>query len=374
MFRKYRNQLFLGVLLILGLYILLLIIFDSQGQLSAEDGAFAQMRDFPWLLVIPIMISQFFVISFRFLEWHYYLGVIGARDKISLFDSIIIFVTAFTMVVSPGKSAEVIKAALLKSKTGVSIAKSTPVVLAERIVDGLAVIIIVFVSLFVAGDRLNLGSYGAIDYDLLSRSLIYTSMLLIVGGLIVIQIRPLAMFFLNILGYIPLLRRLQQPLTDFYESSREIFHLRHVIPMTIIGVGVYVWSIVGFVIILYGFGLEMSWQLVLQAAFIAGVVSAIGAFSFVPNGAGVTEISTQGMLLALVAPLQPMVTPAMAAAIALLTGLFLKWFRVLLGLVVGIIFRKRLFSEDLERIFQEVEEEREAQSQQSLSGISTASG
>lgn len=374
MIRKYRNQIFLGLLLILGLYILLLVIFDSQGQLSAEDGAFAQIRDFPWWLVIPIATTQFFVIAFRFLEWHYYLGVIGARDKISLFDSIIIFVTAFTMVVSPGKSAEVIKAALLKSKTGVSIARSTPVVLAERIVDGLAVIIIVFVALFVAGDQLNLGAYGAIDYDLLSRSLIYTSMLLIVGGLIVIQIRPLAVFLLKVLGYIPLLRRLQQPLTDFYESSREIFHLRHVIPMTIIGVGVYVWSIAGFVIILYGFGLEMSWQLALQAAFIAGVVSAIGAFSFVPNGAGVTEISTQGMLLALVAPLQPMVTPAMAAAIALLTGLFLKWFRVFLGLVVGIIFRKRLFSGDLERIFQEVEEEREAASQTGVGEISTAAG
>jgi len=374
MIRKYRNQIFLGLLLILGLYILLLVIFDSQGQLSAEDGALAQMRAFPWWLVIPIGITQFFVIAFRFLEWHYYLGVIDARDKISLFDSIIIFVASFTMVVSPGKSAEVIKAALLKSKTGVSIARSTPVVLAERIVDGLAVIIIVFVSLFVAGNQLNLGAYGAIDYDLLSRSLIYTSMLLIVSGLIVIQIRPLALFFLSILGYIPLLRRLQQPLTDFYESSREIFHVRHVIPMTFVGGGVYVWSIAGFVIILYGFGLDITWQLVLQAAFIAGVVSAIGAFSFVPNGAGVTEISTLGMLLALVAPLQPMVTPAMAAAIALLTGLFLKWFRVLLGLVVGFVFRKRLFSEDLERIFEEVERERETSSKASAGEISTASG
>ncbi len=374
MFRKYRNQLFLGILLILGLYILLLVIADSQGQLSKEDGAFAQIRAFPWLLVIPIMISQFLVIAFRFFEWHYYLGVIDARDKISLFDSIIIFITAFTMVVSPGKSAEVIKAALLKSKTGVSIARSTPVVLAERIVDGLAVIVIVFVALVISGDLLNLGSYGAIDYGALSATLIYTSMALIVGGLIVVQIRPLAMFFLNILGYVPLLRRLQQPLTDFYESSREIFHLRHVIPMTLVGVGVYLWSIVGFVIILYGFGLEVTWQLVLQAAFIAGVVSAVGAFSFVPNGAGVTEVTTGAMLLALVAPVQPIVTPELAVAIALLTSLFLKWFRVFLGLVVGFTFRKRLFSEDLERIFAEVEEERAAAHKKPLGSVSPVSG
>ena len=80
MIRKYRNQIFLGILLILGLYILLLVIFDSQGQLSSEDGAFAQIRAFPWWLVIPIGITQFLVITFRFLEWHYYLGGFDGDD------------------------------------------------------------------------------------------------------------------------------------------------------------------------------------------------------------------------------------------------------------------------------------------------------
>lgn len=61
------------------------------------------------------------------------------------------------------------------------------------------------------------------------------------------------------------------------------------------------------------------------------------------------------MLLALVAPLNPIVTPALAAAAALVQGFFHKWFRVVVGLLVGIVFRKRLFSDDLENILAEIE-------------------
>jgi uncharacterized membrane protein YbhN (UPF0104 family) len=75
-----------------------------------------------------------------------------------------------------------------------------------------------------------------------------------------------------------------------------------------------------------------------------GVTSAIGALSFVPNGAGVTELSGAAMLMAIVAPANPALTLGVAAAVALLHGFFHKWFRVLLGLAVAVIFRERLFS------------------------------
>lgn len=356
--RNYRKQILLGVLIILAFYIGFLLILDSQGQLSSTDGVLAQIRNFPLGLVIPLIGFQLLVILFRFVEWQYYLGVIDARHKISVFDSFVIFVATFTMVVSPGKAAEVVKSVLLKAKTGVPIARSAPIVIAERVVDGLAVIVIMFVVLLVAGDQLNLGSYGSIDYGLLSRTIIYSSTAIIATGLLVIQIKPLAYFFLHLVQYIPLMKRLHRPLIAFYESSREIFALRHVVPMTMVGVGVYLSSALGFLTVLYGLGLDVSWQLFLQALFIVGVASAVGALSFIPNGAGVTEISNQGMLLALVAPLNPVMTAAVAAAAALLQGFFHKWFRVLAGLLIGFLYRERLFSGDLAAALAEAEAER----------------
>jgi uncharacterized protein (TIRG00374 family) len=360
--QKYRKQIFIGLLLALGIYILLLVVADSQGQLET-DGIVRQIQSFPWYLIPLVIACQLGVIAFRFAEWHYYLGVIDARDKISLADSLIIFVATFTMVVSPGKAAEIVKAVLLKTKTGVPVARSAPIVIAERVVDGLAVILIMATTLLLAGDALNLGTYNGIDYGTLSRTIIYSSLALITAGLIVIQIQPLAYFFLNLLPKIPLIRRLHQPLIDFYESSREIFSLRHVLPMTVVGVGVYMSSIAGFMVILTGLGLPFSWNLFLQATFIVGVSSAVGALSFVPNGAGVTEISTTGMLLALVSPLYVIVTPGFAAAAALLQGFFHKWFRVLVGLLVALIFQNRLFSDDFEAALREYDEQQTGQSQ-----------
>ncbi|HRF94199.1 MAG TPA: hypothetical protein PLZ51_03350, partial [Aggregatilineales bacterium] len=79
-----------------------------------------------------------------------------------------------------------------------------------------------------------------------------------------------------------------------------------------------------------------------------GVASAVGALSFVPNGAGVTELTNFAMLMAVVAPQNPILTVPVAGAAALLQGFFHKWFRVLVGVGVAFIYRNRLFTGELE--------------------------
>ena len=346
--QKYRNQIITGVVIVLSIYIALLLFFDGSGQFG--DGVFNEFQRFPLLLVPILCLTQVSAGFFRFLEWHYYLGVIDARDKISLKDSLIIFVSAFTMVVSPGKVAEILKSVFLRMKTGIPIAVSAPIVVAERVVDGLAVIVTLVITMLVAGNRLDLG-----DYRQVSESIIFAAALLLGSGLIVVQIKPLAYFVLGIIARIPFVNRLHQPLTDFYESSHEIFKLKHVIPTTIMGMGVYMSSTFGFLLVLVGFGLDPSVDLFAQVAFIVGVSSAIGALSFVPNGAGVTELTNLGMLTALVAPVHPELTPAVAGAAALMQGFFHKWFRVIVGLFVVMIYRNRLFTADLETAISEME-------------------
>lgn len=353
--RKYRNQILFGLLFAVTIYIAILLLLDGQGQIETR-GVLDLIGAFP-LLLVPVLIAlQILVIGFRFIEWHYYLGVIGARDKISLVDSLIIFTASFTMVVTPGKAGEILKAVFLKAKTGVPVARGASVVLAERVVDGLAVIFVLTMALVLGGDRLDFGSSNGIDYDALSRTIIYSSALLLAAGLVAVQIQPLAYAVLRLVAVIPLIRRLHDPLREFYESSREVFRLKHVIPMTLVGSGVYLSSSLCFFVVLLGFGLPASFTLLLQAMFITGVVSAIGALSFVPNGAGITEISNAGMLLAMVAPTYPDMTPALAGAASLVQGFFHKWFRVVIGLAVMVIFRKRLFSDDFERALLDYEQ------------------
>src|SRR5215468_1090137 len=131
---KYRNRLILGFAVVFIIYIGLLFL-SNTGELLAE------LRSYPWLLLIPVIFLKFGAWFLRFWRWQYFLGVIDASRKISLFDSAIIFVSGFSMVVSPGKVAEILKAVVLKIKTGVRIARSAPVVIAERVVDGVAVLV-----------------------------------------------------------------------------------------------------------------------------------------------------------------------------------------------------------------------------------------
>jgi uncharacterized protein (TIRG00374 family) len=344
--RKYRNQIFIGLLLALGIYVVYLLVADSQLQLSEGENAQEALARYAWGTLPLLVALQCVVVLFRFITWQYYLGVVGARDKISLFDSAVLQISGFVLVVSPGKAAEALKSVFLKVKTGVSIAQTLPIVMAERIMDGLAVIAILVGTVLLAGNALNLGSYGGVDYDALSRVITFSSLVAIVGGLIVVQIQPLAYAVLRVIGALPLVgARIAPPLTAFYESSREIFHVRHVARMVLVGLGVYLPSALSLLVVLAGFGLEVTWQLALQATFIVGVTSAIGALSLVPNGAGIAEVSTVGMLLAFVAPINPALTPAVAVVASLIQGFFHKWFRVLLGLGVAMLFRHRLFDE-----------------------------
>ena len=346
--QKYRNQIILGLGIVLAIYIGVLVFFDTSGQFDGNIGE--ALAEFPLWLIPILCLTQVSAGFFRWLEWHYFLGVIDARDKISIKDSVIIFVASFTMVVSPGKVAEVLKSVLLKIRTGVPVARSAPIVVAERVVDGLAVVVTLFLTLLLAGDRINLG-----DYRDISTGIIFTAAGLLFGGLIVVQIRPLAYFCLGIVANLPLIKRLHEPLVEFYESSYEIFKLRHIIPTTILGMGVYMSSTTGFVLVLWGFGLEITWDLFLQATFIVGVASAIGALSFVPNGAGVTEVSNAAMLTVIVAPAHPAFTPAMVGAAALMQGFFHKWFRVLVGMGVAVIYRKRLFTPEFDAEIREMD-------------------
>ncbi|MEZ4667488.1 MAG: lysylphosphatidylglycerol synthase transmembrane domain-containing protein [Anaerolineae bacterium] len=337
--QKYRNRILIGLAIVFIIYVGLLV-FGNAREL------FAQLRSYSWILLVPVILLKFCAWFLRFWRWHYFLWVIGASRKISVFDSAILFVAGFSMAVSPGKVAEVLKAVVLKVKTGVPVARSAPVVIAERVVDGVAVLVMSLGAFFLAGDAINIGNY---------RFLIILSAILLIVGLVGLQIRPVVYWGLNLVKHFPLLHRVHKPLLDFYESSREILQLRHVIPTSILGMIAHLTDAIGFSVILSGFGVEFSQTVLLQSIFITGLTAMIGALSGVPNGAGVTEVSSSSMLQVIVTPFYPQITPTVALTVALIDGFFHKWFRVLVGTLVAVVFRNRLFPESVESTLNNIE-------------------
>lgn len=337
--QKYRNRLVIGFASAVLIYAVYLFIVETR----TESGALIFLRQFPVWLLLPMVVLQLLAFFFRWIEWHYYLGVIGAQHKISIADSMILQMASFTMTVSPGKAGELLKSVILKSKTGTDIARSAPVVLAERVVDGIAVILMLAVAVALGGETTHLQPW--------QRNSILFSAGVLSAGLVAVQLRPLAYFFLRAVGAIPFVKRSQSALTAFYESSREVFRLRHVIPMIGIGFGVYGCSAITMYLILVGFGATPTTSLFLLAVITSGVSAAVGALSGSPNGAGVTEGSTQFILMSTLG-----YGAGLALAVGLLHGLFNKWFRVFLGMIVGFLFRDRLFVGNIEEELQQAEQ------------------
>ena len=227
-----------------------------------------------------------------------------------------LFVGGFPLAVTPGKVGEVLKAIWLKRECAVPTPMGVAVVAAERISDGLAV--------------LALSTLGVIAYPQYWPA--FASVLALLVGIIVIsQVRPLALSLLDLGERLPLVRRFVPLLRDFYEGSFMLF--RPKATLLAVGLGTISWlgEGIGFYLILVGLGVPTGWQALSNAVFILAFSTVVGAVSTLPGGLGAAEASIAGMLVLLVG-----LHSDVAAAATLLIRFATLWFGVTLGLLVWV--------------------------------------
>ena len=112
--------------LILALVVILALAFYADAPHLFDAFAKFEWRLFP--LALFATLANYFL---RFARWHYYLGVIGVQ-KVSPRDSLLIFLSGFSLTITPGKLGEVLKSFLLKSRFGTPVSYSASIVVAER--------------------------------------------------------------------------------------------------------------------------------------------------------------------------------------------------------------------------------------------------
>lgn len=98
------------------------------------------LRFFPWVLLPAILGLTLLNYSLRFVKWDYYLHCLnlGTPRLVSLK----IFVAGLSMAITPGKVGELLKAYLLKRYNGTPMSRTAPVIMAERLTDGLAMLLL----------------------------------------------------------------------------------------------------------------------------------------------------------------------------------------------------------------------------------------
>jgi uncharacterized protein (TIRG00374 family) len=299
-----------GFLVVLGLTLL--------SDLRAVSQHIFEFQWFLYPLVLGLTLFNYLLRGFKF---HYYLRQIGAQS-IPIKESFRIFVAGFPLAVTPGKVGEALKGVWIHHKAPeVTVARGVSVVVAERISDGLAVLL--------------LSTLGVIAFPQYWPAFLAVLVILL-SIIIVSQIRPLSLWLLELAAKIPLVKRFAPSLLEFYEGSFALFN--PVVTFVAVGLGLISWlgEGIGFYIILLGLGVPPSLETAAISIFILSFSTVVGAVSALPGGLGAAEASISGMLILLLG-----LDAGTAAAATLLIRFATLWFGVGMGLVVW------AFSKDL---------------------------
>ena len=308
MLDQLRRRLLLGILA--GVFVVAAVVLILDG-----DALVSALNDFDWRLlplVLGLTLANYLL---RFVKWQYYLRLLGV-SSLSLKDSALIFLAGFTMVMTPGKIGEMLKAYLVRVRTGTPMTRTAPIIFAERFSDG-------FALLMLAGIGLATFRHGW--QVLLAGSFIS------IAGLALLQQDRLIHRALQFGGRTRLSQGRMEALEHLYESTRVLLRPRPF--MTAVGLGVLSWfgECLAFFLVLVGLGMPPAWGLALAAIFVFASSTWIGGASMLPGGLGAAELSVAGLLLLVID--QPEMTATLAGAATLLIRFATLWFGVLIGIV-----------------------------------------
>jgi uncharacterized protein (TIRG00374 family) len=310
-----------GIVLLAALAIAVAALVVAWGDAPAVLSALGR---FPPLLIVPVVLLTVWNYTLRWLRWNYYLRVLSVHG-VSQVESALVFFSGFAMGLTPGKSGEVTKSYWLREIVGpdrAPLARTAPIVFAERLVDGIAMLL--------------LASSGLISFQFGALALLGVAALacLAVG---LIQARSLVHAALTFLERKPRTTRLAQVMKTLYNSARELLTWPRL--ALAVGIGIVSWAgeCLALYVILLGLGAKPSLELLNQATFALAAGSLVGSASLLPGGIGAAE-GTVAAVLDLVAG-QPR---DIAAAATLLIRVCTLWFGVALGAVSLLALARRL--------------------------------
>lgn len=257
----------------------------------------------------------------RFFKWQFYLRTIGI-DDFPRTDSVLTYFAGFGMVVTPGKVGEWLKCYLLREIHGTPFSRSAPIVIAERLTDSLAIVILGSAGLIVFGD-----AWPA-----------FVAVLLAAAALFVLaRHQPLAFWVLRRLERLPLVSHLAHHAEQFYASSYALLSPAALGSMTLLSVVSWGFEALAFYVVLLGLGVDGGADLLLKSSFILAAATLASALLLTPGGLGVAEGGITGLSQVLLD-----MTKSDAAVGTMVIRFGTLWFGVIVGLVALALISRRM--------------------------------
>jgi glycosyltransferase 2 family protein len=306
----------LGVLLYVGA-----VLYVDLGRVRDALAGYA------WSAVLLALLLSSVNYLLRFLKWELCLGWLrvrgdGPEDAPTLTRgrSLLIYLAGLSMSVTPGKVGEVLRSYLLHLTDGVPFTRTAPIVVADRLTDLVALVMLSLIGVSQFPEYL---------------AVVLVTLALVVAGVIVLGTPRLCRALIRLLARLPGLARIGARAEALVDSSAALLRLRPLLALSLISVVGWGLECVGYWLIVRGLvGAEASLAL---CTFLWSTTTLIGALSFLPGGLGATE----GSLAVLVARLAGGVSQAAALATTLLIRACTLWYGELVGgLALAVLVRR----------------------------------
>lgn len=317
---RFVQRALIGVVLGVLLYVGAVLYVDFGRVRAALDG-------YAWSMVAAALGLSSVNYLLRFLKWELCLGWLGVRGSgpedapgLTLGRSLLIYLAGLSMSVTPGKIGEVLRSYLLRLTDGVPFSRTAPVVVADRLTDLVALVILSLVGVSQFTQYLPV---------------VLATLVIVAAGVVVLGTPRLCHALLRGLARLPGLGRIVERAGALVDSSAALLRLRRLMVLSAISVVGWGLECVGYWLIVRGLvGAEASLQL---CTFLWSTTTLIGALSFLPGGLGATE----GSLAVLVGQLAIGVPAPAALATTLLIRACTLWYGEVVGGVALVALVRR---------------------------------
>jgi uncharacterized membrane protein YbhN (UPF0104 family) len=260
-------------------------------------------------ILLPALALVSLGYGLRWLKWEVYLRCLALR--LPALESMAAFLAGMVMGITPGKLGEVLKSFLLRRSRGIPVARTAPIVVAERLTDLAALILLMAYGVSTSGHGVWVCAL-AIG--------------LTVGLLVAAAWPPAGRVLVSMARRMPVLKRAVPALEEALGSMSQLVGGRALLSTTFLSVLAWGCECVATYLILSGFpGVEVT---LATATFVFAFATVAGALSLLPGG----MIATEGSMVALLQQTFRVTPNAQVAGAATLMIRFCTlWFGVIVG-------------------------------------------
>ncbi len=270
-----------------------------------EDTAL-HLRNMQWSLYLAVLGLTLVNYGLRFLKWVYLLGRVEVSVPWAL--NLRIFITGLAMAITPAKAGELVKPYLLMKARDIPMTRTVPVLVSERLTDGLAVVI--------------LAAIGVGTHYAQATWLVFGVLALTVGLIIAFMVKPVGLFLLNTAAKLPGFRKFTPRIASSYMAMRSCLQPLPLALMLILSLVAWFAECVGMWLVFKGLLVPATLDI---STFLYAFSTVFGAPA--PGGLGMADVALVEGGLQLLADMNG----GQAIAAALLIRVATLWFGVLMG-------------------------------------------